>query len=369
MNSQLRYQIALTLLSGIGPARLRPLLLKLTPEQLFQYPLEYLQSIDEINPRIIDAIRSFDNWKRVDEEIKFIEEHKIDTYFISDEKYPTRLKECADAPLLLYGKGKADLNAKRILAVVGTRLNTDLGKKFTNELIESLQFSNITIVSGLAYGIDSIAHMQALQQQLPTLGVLAHGLDRIYPWVNRNLARQIVEQEGALLTECKQGEKTDTYLFPRRNRIVAGLSDATLVIESAQNGGSLITAELAWSYSRTVFAVPGRPGDQKSSGCLQLIKNQKAQLVTGAHDILYWMGWTNEIEQLNNLENKKNKCKQVRSNDENQILLLLSNQDSLHFEDIQQKTEWPTSKIAEMLLNLSLSGLIVSLPGNRYQLG
>jgi DNA processing protein len=260
------------------------------------------------------------------------------------------------------------LNAKQILAVVGTRANTELGKKFTNELIESLQFSNITIVSGLAYGIDSIAHTQALQQQLPTIAVLAHGLDRIYPWVNRNLARKIIEQEGALLTECRHGEKTDTYLFPRRNRIVAGLSDATLVIESAQNGGSLITAELAWSYSRTVFAVPGRPSDQKSSGCLQLIKNQKAQLITGAHDILYWMGWTKEVEQINSLENKKNKLKEGRNNDENKILHLFSDQDSLHFEEIQQTTEWPTSKLAEILLNLSLAGLIVSLPGNRFRL-
>lgn len=359
MNSQLRYQIALTLLPGVGPARLRPLLLKLTPEQLFQYPLEYLQSIDGINPRCLEAIRSFDNWKRVDLEIKFIEEHKINTYFISNESYPARLKECADAPLLLYGKGKADLNVKRILAVVGTRANTELGRKFTTELIESLQFSNITIVSGLAYGIDSIAHTQALQQQLPTLAVLAHGLDRVYPWINRNLAKKIVEHEGALLTECRHGEKMDTYLFPRRNRIVAGLSDATLVIESAQNGGSLITAELAWSYSRTVFAVPGRPSDQKSSGCLQLIKNQKAQLITGAHDILYWMGWTEEVGHLKN---------QKIGKDENQILNLFSGQDTLHVEEIQQTTEWPTSKLAEILLNLSLAGLIVSLPGNRYQL-
>ena len=367
MNSQLRYQIALTLLPGIGPARLRPLLLNLTPEQLFQFPFDRLQNMVGFNPRFIDVIRSFDNWKRVDEEIKFIEEHKIDTYFISDEKYPTRLKECADAPLLLFGKGNADLNAKRILAVVGTRLNTDLGKKFTNELIESLQFSNITIVSGLAYGIDSIAHTQALQQQLPTIAVLAHGLDRIYPWVNRNLARQIVEQEGALLTECRQGEKTDNYLFPRRNRIVAGLSDATLVIESDENGGSLITASLAWGYNRTVFAVPGRPSDKKSSGCLQLIKNQKAQLITGAHDILYWMGWTENDAPVSNLTYDK-KLNRAITNDEHQILNLLNNQDYLHIEEIQQKTEWPMPKLAATLLNLSLAGLIVSLPGNRYRL-
>ena len=367
MNSQLRYQLALTLLPGIGPARLRPLLLKLTPEQLFQLPFDHLQNMNEFNPRFIDAIRSFDNWKRVDEEIKFIEEHKIDTYFISDKKYPTRLKECADAPLLLFGKGNADLNAKRILAVVGTRLNTEIGKKFTNELIESLQFSNITIVSGLAYGIDSIAHTQALQQQLPTIAVLAHGLDRIYPWVNRNLARQIVEQEGALLTECRQGEKTDTYLFPRRNRIVAGLSDATLVIESDENGGSLITASLAWSYNRTVFAVPGRPSDKKSSGCLQLIKNQKAQLITGAHDILYWMGWTENDDPISNLTYGK-KLNRATTNDEQQIMDLLKDQDFLHMEEIQEKTEWPMPKLAATLLNLSLAGLIVSLPGNRYRL-
>jgi len=367
MNSQLRYQIALTLLPGIGPARLRPLLLKFNPEQLFQSSFEHLRNMEGNNSRFIDALQTFDNWKRVDEELKFIEKHKINTYFITDEKYPTRLKECADAPLLVYGKGKANLNAKRILAIVGTRLNTDLGRKFTIELIESLQFLNITIVSGLAYGIDSIAHTQSLLQQLPTIAVLAHGLDRIYPWANKNLAQQIVEQEGALLTECRQGEKTDSYLFPRRNRIVAGLSDATLVIESDENGGSLITASLAWSYNRNVFAVPGRPSDKKSSGCLQLIKNQKAQLITGAHDILYWMGWTEKDTYVSNLTYNK-KCNRETSNDENQILKLLNGHDYLHVDEIQQKTNWPMPHIAELLLNLSLASSIVSLPGNRYRI-
>ena len=368
MNSQLPYQIALTLLPGIGPVKIRPLLSQFTPQELFQLDPDNLKEIGQVSHKCIMALHSFKNWKRVEEEITFIEKNKITTRFISDQDFPFRLKECNDAPLLLYGKGSADLNAKRILAIVGTRSNTAWGRKFTNDLIEALQIANITIVSGLAYGIDSIAHQQALLQKIPTIAVLAHGLDRIYPWVNRKLAQEIIEQEGCLLTECKQSEKTDTYLFPKRNRIVAGLSDATLVIESNEKGGSLITAALAWGYHRTVFAVPGKPGDPKSSGCNLLIKNQKAQLITGAPDIHYWMNWPLESStSLSKSEESKSKSGPLTTY-ESQIIELLTQQNEIHGDELLHKTGCTSGELAASLLNLSLAGLIVSLPGHRYQL-
>ena len=361
MFTSLHYQIALTLLPGLGPAKLRPLLARYTPQQLFELsPLE-LEKSGQISKHCIATIHAFNNWKRVEEEINFIEKNKIKTNFITEENFPFRLKECNDAPLLLYEKGTANLNAPKTLAIVGTRSNTESGKKFTKDLIEALQFSNITIVSGLAYGIDSIAHQQALCHQLPTIAVLAHGLDRIYPSINRKLAQEILQQKGSLLSECRQGEKTDAYLFPRRNRIIAGLSDATLVVESDEKGGSLITADLAWGYHRTVFAVPGRPTDPKSSGCNQLIKNQRAQLITGAHDLLYWMNWTED--------HSRSISKTETSLEEKRILALLTTHNELHGDELLQKTGYASGQLAEILLNLSLAGLIVSLPGHRYQLG
>lgn len=368
MNSQLPYQIALTLLPGIGPAKIRPLLSFFTPQQLFQLAPSELKEMGPVSDKCTQRLQTFNNWKRVEEEINFIEKNKIETFFIADNDFPFRLKECIDSPLLLYKKGSANLNHKKILAIVGTRTNTAWGRKFTTDLLEDLQIANVMIVSGLAYGIDSIAHQQALLQKLPTVAVLAHGLDRIYPWVNRKLAQEIIEQNGCLLTECKQGEKTDAYLFPKRNRIVAGLSDATLVIESNEKGGSLITAALAWGYQRTVFAVPGKPSDQKSSGCNLLIKNQKAQLITGAHDILYWMNWPVEPSRPRPKLEESNENKVPLNKEETQIIQLLSQENEMHGDQLLQKIGCTSGQLAACLLNLSLAGLIVSLPGHRYQL-
>lgn len=367
MLSPLHYQIALTLLPGLGPARLRPLLAKLSPSAIFQSSYGSLQQTEVLQHNQIDTIQSFQNWSRVQEEVNFIQKNEIDTFFIDDPHYPHRLRECSDAPLLLYRKGEHSLNTTKVLAVVGTRTNSEYGQQFTANLLEELKFHEVTIVSGLAYGIDTLAHRNALLQGLPTVAVLAQGLDRIYPWANKKLAREIIEKKGALLTECRQGEPTDTYLFPRRNRIVAGMSDATLVIESDLKGGSLITASLALGYSRTVFAVPGRSIDRKSRGCLQLIKNQKAQLITGAHDILYWMDWLNEKRSGDQPGNHRKAQLQTLNPDEESILVLLEANGTLHLNDLIQKSGWPHAKLAGILLNLSLAGLIVSLSGNQYR--
>jgi DNA processing protein len=369
MLSPLHYQIALTLLPGLGTARLRPLLSLLTPSEIFQSTFHSLQQTKLLSPKQIETILAFNNWSRVQEEINFIQKNKINTFFIDEPSYPHRLRECTDAPLLLYGKGNHSLNTNKVLAVVGTRTNSDYGQQFTTTLLEELKSHSITIVSGLAYGIDTLAHRNALAQGLPTIAVLAQGLDKIYPWANKKLAREIIENNGALLTECRQGEVTDTYLFPRRNRIVAGIAAATLVIESDLKGGSLITADLAFGYSRTVFAVPGRSIDRKSRGCLQLIKNQKAQLITGAHDILYWMNWLEEKTSFAQPANQRTTQLLSLADDDKFIVELLQTKGTLHLNDLLHLSGWPHSKLSGILLNLSLAGLIVSLPGNQYRTG
>ncbi|MBM3412779.1 MAG: DNA-protecting protein DprA [Bacteroidetes bacterium] len=365
MSSSLKYQLALTLLKGVGTASLRPILERISPEEIFNTSPQELTSKYAVGTLCIQAITNFKDWNRVEQEIQFIESNHINTYFLTDKEYPFRLRECADAPLLLFAKGRLNWNDSKMLAIVGTRNNTAVGKKFTENILSVLQaLPDIVIVSGLALGIDTIAHEEALRNKLPTLAVLAHGLDRIYPSVNRRLATEILNTGGCLLSECKQGEEPDRYLFPRRNRIVAGMTDATLVIESDLKGGSLITANLAFGYGRYVFAMPGRVYDSKSSGCLALIKTQKAQLITSADDLFYWLNWSKD-----NLTPPE-KCKKVQvfSEEENTVLAHLSSGEEKHVDFLLQSTGWPPAKLAVVLLNLSLADQIVSLTGNKYQL-
>lgn len=366
MQSHLKYQLALTLLEGFGIASLRPLLEQYNATEIFTIPPAELLENTKVNPACLDAITEFKNWRRVEKEIDIIEKNKIQTYFITDTNYPYRLRECADAPLLLYGRGSLNLNAPKVLAIVGTRRNSPIGKKFTEEILSGIQeYSDTIIVSGLAAGIDTLAHQGALKNKLPTLAVLAHGLDRIYPAENRSLAMEIINSGGCLITECRYGEAPDRYLFPRRNRIVAGISDATLVIESDLKGGSLITANLAFDYARTVLAMPGRVFDEKSSGCLELIKSHKAQLVTNAADLLYCMNWEKQIPTSSS---KKKKNNTRFTAEESVVMNLLMDGEEKHIDFLLQTTAWPPTQLAAVLLNLTLEDHIVSLPGNKYLL-
>jgi len=366
VSSIVKYQLALTLLKGVGTASLRPLLEHFDPEEIFNSSPQELKSKVPVRPGCIQTIAAFNDWERVEQEIRFIESNNINTYFLTEKKYPFRLRECADAPLLLYARGKITLHSSKMLAIVGTRSHSAVGKKFTENILAAIQaFPDAVIVSGLAAGIDTIAHEEALRNKLPTLAVLAHGLDRIYPPVNKRLATEIVNSGGGLLSECKRGEEPDRFLFPRRNRIVAGMTDATLVIESDLKGGSLITANLAFNYGRTVFAMPGRVYDSKSSGCLSLIKTQKAQLITSAEDLFYWLNWTKDkLPPAKSFENKVS----TLTEDEKIILSHLHAGDEKHVDLLLQSTGWTPAKLAAILLSLSLADHIVSLPGNKYQL-
>ena len=281
----LLYQIGLTLLPGVGDVLGKKLVAYCGGvEEVFRQSRKSLEKIPGIGVKLVDSIVNQKVLFRAEEEIRFIEKYNITPLFYLDKKYPARLKNCDDGPIMLFFKGNADMNVARVVSMVGTRKATDYGKSVCEKIIEDLKAYGILVISGLAYGIDTCAHRAALEQNLMTVAVLGHGLDMIYPYLNRHLAEKMVDQ-GGLLTEFMSKTKPDRENFPRRNRIIAGLADATIVIEAAKTGGALITAEIANSYSRDVFSVPGRIGDPWSEGCNSLIKTNKAALVQRAADV------------------------------------------------------------------------------------
>lgn len=293
MNDTILYTIALTMVNGVGGVLSRQLLQALGDARaVFQEKKQLLERIPGIGSVLAAEITNPEVLRRAEQEVRFIDDAGITVLVCGDEAYPFRLRECPDAPLVLYYKGKGNLNARHAVSVVGTRHATRYGQEMTAALLDDLAalYPDTLIVSGLAYGIDIAAHRQALAGGLPTVGVLAHGLDRIYPPAHRQTAIAMLEQ-GGLLTDFPSGTNPDRPNFLKRNRIIAGLTEATLVIESAEKGGSLVTAGLALSYGRDVFACPGRIGDLYSAGCNQLIRRQSAALITSARDLVDALGW------------------------------------------------------------------------------
>jgi DNA processing protein len=299
---------------------------------------------------------------RAGQEAEFIRQYRISPLFYLDPEYPNRLKHCEDGPMMLYFKGKADLCRQRILSVVGTRMPTEYGKSMCNQIIHDLAEQGVLIVSGLAYGVDTAAHRASLSAGLPTVGVLAHGLDQIYPQVNRPVAEKMAEN-GGLLTEFISRTRLNRDYFPRRNRIIAGMADATLVIESALKGGALITAEIANSYNRDVFALPGRANDPKSAGCNHLIRNNKAALVQSAGDICYMMGW----DQSPQAAQVQQKLFTELNAEERKIMEYLETKQEADIDEIYLNSGFSAGKVASLLLRLEFDGLVRSLPGKRYK--
>lgn len=366
MSQQLLYQLALTLVPNIGDVHAKTLINHFgDAESVFKAKLSILEKIEGIGTVRAESIRQFDDFKEAEKEIAFIEKYKIKTLFLTDEAYPKRLLNCYDSPTLLFYKGSADLNASKIVAIVGTRKYTDYGKDFTENLVKDLSAQNILIVSGLAFGIDAIAHKAAIKNDLPTVGVVGHGLDKMYPPENANIARDMVKAGGGILTEFFSGTIPDKHNFPLRNRIVAALSDATIVVETDIKGGSMITANLADAYNRDVFAVPGRTTDKKSSGCNHLIKNNKGILLTDAQELLEVMGWA---------EKKKHKAKKQReifiemTAEERAVVQLLQEKEAVHIDEINLKSGLSSSSAAAAILNLELQNVIASMPGKMYRL-
>ncbi|MCO6496045.1 MAG: DNA-processing protein DprA [Chitinophagaceae bacterium] len=361
---ELLYQIALTRIPGIGGVYARQLVnIFGSASAVLKAPKKDLLGIEGIGEIRMKALLKPD-YKAAEKEITFIEENDIKPLFFKDKGYPSRLHHCYDSPILLYYKGSANLNHDKIVGIVGTRTPTDYGRQECQKIVEGFAGENILIVSGLAFGIDSIAHKSALKNDLETVGVLAHGLDKIYPAENRELSKKMT-QKGGLLTEFSSETIPDRMNFPSRNRIVAGMCDCIIVIESARKGGSLITAGLANDYNRDVFALPGRSTDPKSDGCNLLIKSNKAALISGAEDVLRNMGW----EKTSKKRTGRQRLIFPDLNPEEKIIVdLLQNEGPQNIDDLHLKTKLNGGAIAQALLMLEMQGLINSLPGKIYEL-
>ena len=297
-------------------------------------------------------------------ELEFINKNKIDVLTFSDENYPKNLKHCIDGPILLFQKGTLDLKDQRIISIVGTRRITNYGKSFLEKFIAELRKYNPVIISGLAYGIDIYTHQQAIKNKLQTLAVLAHGLDTIYPKMHKKEALEM-QANGGLLSEFWSNTNPDRENFVKRNRIVAGLSEATIVVESATKGGSLITAGIANSYNRDVFAVPGRTSDEYSKGCNHLIKTNQAALINTVEDLAYLLNWENEEKKLKKVIQKQ-LFVELDEQEEN-IYNFLLKEGKQNLDNIALNCKYPIHKTATLLLNLELKGITKPLPGKIYE--
>ena len=361
----LLYQIALTLVPGIGDVLGKKLISYCgNPESIFKEPKKMLQKIPRISDKLISAIANKELLTRAEKEILFLEKYRIRPLYYQDNDYPSRLKNCLDSPIMLYYKGNAEINMHKVIGIVGTRSATDYGKEICHEIISELADSQVMIVSGLAYGIDSYAHHTAIESGLSTIGVLGHGLDRIYPFQNKGLAEKMVHH-GGLLTDFISETKPDRENFPQRNRIIAGLCDAIVVVEAAKKGGALITAEIANSYNRDVFAVPGKIGDIYSDGCNFLIKINKAALIQSGEDIKYMMNW--EIRKPGKISQQRKLFIEMTPEEET-IVKILSDEGETGIDELTIKSQLSMSRCSAALLNLEFEGVIKSLPGKLYSL-
>lgn len=359
----LLYQIGISLIPGIGDINGKKLVAYCGgAEAVFKEKKSALLKIPGIGTTTVDSIISQKVLKRAEEEIVFINRYNIKSLFFTDKAYPQRLKHCIDGPPLLFFKGNTDLNTNRIVGVVGTRKASEYGKETTGKILEELAELDVLVISGLAYGIDTIAHKSALKNNLNTLGVLAHGLDRIYPAANKSLAEKMVSN-GGLITDFMSKTNPDRENFPKRNRIIAGMVDALIVVESAIRGGALITANIANSYDRDVFAFPGKISDKYSEGCNFLIKTNKAALIQSGKDISYIMHWESET----NKPPKQQKLFADLDPDEKLIIEILEKGESCSIDYIVLQSKLSNSKIASVLLNLEFKGLVKNLPGKMYK--
>jgi DNA processing protein len=364
--NNLAHQIALSLIPGIGSVTARNLIAYVgSVEGVFREKeknLIKIPGVGEINAQKIIQQNVLERAKR---EVDFILKHQIQTLFYLDDNYPARLKNCNDSPIILYYMGNANLNQQRIISVVGTRNATNYGKEICDELIRNFSERdyNLLVVSGLAYGIDVHAHKACLKYNVATVGVFAHGLDTIYPSMHSPIASKMLEN-GGLITDFVSDTVIDRQNFLRRNRIIAGLADATIIVESAEKGGALVTADIANSYNRDVFAFPGRSTDPYSRGCNKIIKLNEAILVENALDIEKAMNWdvknsTTRVFQTSLFE--------VFTDEENKIIDLLKEGDRF-VDEITAETQMPMSRVSALLLGLEFRGLVVSLPGKMYRL-
>ena len=362
----LKFKIAMNLIPGIGCIMAKRIIAHTGgPDVIFSEKKKNLLTIPGIGKYLASKIDTSGVLERAEKEIEFIERNKIMALFYLDNEFPERLRHCEDGPLLIFCKGKTNFNRKKVLSVVGTRSSSNRGNEFCENLIRELgnKSHDVLIISGLAYGIDITSHKSALKNNMDTVSVLAHGLDTIYPNLHKNIARKICNN-GALITEFLSNTELERPNFVKRNRIIAGLSDATVVIESRTKGGAMITADIANSYNRDVFAVPGRINDKTSSGCNLLIKNNQASLIEKAEDIEKYLQW--------DISENKSRFTQMQLfpdliRDEQTIVNML-NSGPKSIDQICYQSKINVSKVSVYLLNLEFAGHIKSLPGKIYSL-
>lgn len=370
MNDEdLLYTLALTRVHGLGLANAHQLLQAVDhAADLFRRPQEVLKQLPGIPKRIIESLTHADDALRLCEaELQFAEKNHIRCLTARNAEYPSRLRECPDAPLVLFYRGNADLNHLRVIAMVGTRNATDYGKAICQNFLRDLQtlLPDTLVVSGLAYGVDIYAHRAALQNGMETVGVLAHGLDRLYPAVHRQTAAEMTEH-GGLLTEFTSGTNPDRQNFVKRNRIVAGMSDATIVVESAEKGGALITAEIADSYHRDCFAFPGRINDPFSAGCNNLIKGERAMLLQSAEEFVKAMRWDTTPQMPQAIQRQ---LFPELTDEEQRVCDLLQKQtDGVQVNTLVVQLNIPINRMTGILFELEMKGVIRTLAGGVYKL-
>ncbi len=361
-HEELFYLLALLSVDGVGDVTAKKLLSHYdSAESLLKTKPEKLARIEGIGTRFLPAFKDKSIFKKAEAELRFIQDRQINFTTYSEATYPDRLKHCADGPVVLFHLGNIDFQNPKMISIVGTRQITSYGMDFCKNLIADLAPLNPVIVSGFAFGVDIAAHLSAIGHNLQTIGVLAHGLNQIYPKTHRRFAAQM-EQNGGFVTEFWSNSEPVPQNFVRRNRIVAGLSEATIVIESADKGGSLITANMAGDYNREVFAVPGRTGDKYSQGCNNLIKSQRAQLITGAEDLIYLLNW--DLKQVPPVQ--KQLFVAMDENEQKVYDFLLTGGREL-LDSIALECNFPVSQLSGILLQMELKGVIRPLPGKQFE--
>ncbi|WP_420318195.1 DNA-processing protein DprA [Ekhidna sp.] len=361
MSEELVFQIALELIPGVGNRATKQLMSYCgSAASVFRSSKSKLLKIPGVGEKMADIISKSSPFKEAEAICKLAEKIKADVLHYSNPRFPKRLKQVPDAPNILYVKGKGELNPKRSIAIVGTRKATEYGKSITDKIVADLSNLNVSITSGLAYGIDIQAHKACLNSNIPTFAILAGGLDRIYPSVHKKYAEQI-QESGAILTESIPGTKPDPHLFPARNRIIAGTTDATIVVEAAERGGALITANIADSYNRLVFAVPGDVGHTFSEGTNKLIATQRALIYTGVEDLIYHLNWDVSLE-----DDKPKIMPELTVDEQNIFELLSENRSPIEIDLIALKTQIPINQVASHLLSLEFKNLVKSMPGKKF---
>jgi DNA processing protein len=366
-DDSLLYRVALSMVPGIGGVLARNLVAYVgSVEGIFREPVHKLVKIPGIGEVNAHRIRESGILSRAAEELQYIEKNGISAIFYLDDNFPRRFRNCPDAPVLFYYKGTANLDAARVISIVGTRNATDYGRQMCDELLKELSARgyDLLVVSGLAYGIDIQAHKSSLKYNLPTVGVLGHGLDKLYPSEHVRTAKAMLEK-GGLMSDFPSKTKIDPPNFIRRNRLIAGLSDAVVVVESGEKGGALITADIGASYDRDVCAFPGRAGDIYSRGCNQLIKKNIAALIENAADLEYVLGW----------EDPRNKGVPVQqqlfvelTGDQQNVVDQLKKEEKIDIDNLASELEMPVRKLSSLLLELEFKGVVTALPGNQYKI-